>query len=46
MTKDEGLASREAARRLAEQGPNELARGESRAAWRFLAGPRCVWPRA
>lgn len=37
VTTAEGLTSPEAARRLGQQGPNELARGESRSAWRFLA---------
>ena len=32
-----GLGSAEAARRLAEQGPNELARGEGASPWSFLA---------
>jgi Ca2+-transporting ATPase len=37
VTGPEGLASSEAARRLAEHGPNELAREEGRSAWTLLA---------
>lgn len=33
----EGLTAREAERRLAEQGPNELVRGEHASPWKFLA---------
>ena len=36
-TANGGLTSPEAARRLAELGPNELAHGEGTSAWRFLA---------
>ena len=37
LTGPEGLASSEAARRLAEHGPNELAREEGRFAWTLIA---------
>lgn len=34
----DGLSTTDAARRLAENGPNELHRGEGTPAWRFLLG--------